>query len=602
MKGFPKFSCCLLVLLIVILATSYKVAGCPKGVDCDKDEGETDWPQYGEGIDSKSDLVNNGDPGKVVKALGDGNIKTKDIPAKRTPEVVPHMGEKQVGKLQPNQVKKGNWNKQGMTEKVRGLGDKVQHIPPDQASPELVNAMEDGQLEHLDDKQWQNAMEESDQIENLQEGDDEAVRQGLAHQGLNGFDDLYMSDRPTYYEDGILDFQGPNTTVQADTFDHGEYTFTDHGTTLQINNNNFTGGNNIQLINHTIYAETIQEGTADYSSGTADFTQASDAYFGEENYTLETADSVTIDGANTYYADNVTNITVTEENMHIESAETVTLGDTLLGSQVTNATVPFTFNHSLFNFSFTIDEYDRLEAEHAEVISLDERLYHNVSDATILFNQSIIYANMTSGKDTAEYAFDNPRDATDAAIRLDRGEEAIYAQHNDSLFFETPDTAEAILGEGDTLHTSTRPIATHHIDPVMVLLPANGTIKLYDTTQFIGQSDTASLFANTSGAYVRMDNTHKLYPGNLTAHSRTLGNISLALFDTSEGQTELPWGTVRYNDSRIHLGNRSFPINTATRYYYITDQGSIMPAQPLEIVEHNGRPVLRKEGLIYKRS
>ena len=97
--------------------------------------------------------------------------------------------------------------------------------------------------------------------------------------------------------------------------------------------------------------------------------------------------------------------------------------------------MPFTFNFSLFNFSFTIDEYDRLHAERAGIISIDERLYHNVRNATILFDESITYANITSGREKAEYAFDNPRDSVDADIRLDRGEQAIYAQHNDSLFF-----------------------------------------------------------------------------------------------------------------------------------------------------------------------
>ena len=188
-------------------------------------EGSQDKEPWGEGSDfeDENDFKNNAPPEKIGDAVANGHLAAQDVPKDRFPECQSQIPENKLGNLKEGQIKNMNFNEDGMPSKVSNLGPKVTAIPPEQASPELVNEMTGEQREELDGEQWQNAMEESDQIENLQEGDDEAVRQGLAHQGLNGFDDLYMSDRPTYYEDGVLDFEGPNTTVQADTFDHGDY-------------------------------------------------------------------------------------------------------------------------------------------------------------------------------------------------------------------------------------------------------------------------------------------------------------------------------------------------------------------------------------------
>ena len=146
----------LLAILFIILLPIVIANNMDKKGGSDK-EAPTWQDQYDTKQDLKDAIKNgNADATLVKKALGKDGSMTVDELGDNLRKYQEQIPKEQYGKLRDQQIKSMDWNNPQVRGNVQKLGDKVQHIPPDQASPELVNEMTGEQREELDGEQWQN--------------------------------------------------------------------------------------------------------------------------------------------------------------------------------------------------------------------------------------------------------------------------------------------------------------------------------------------------------------------------------------------------------------------------------------------------------------
>lgn len=332
------------------------------------------------------------------------------------------------------------------------------------------------------------------------------------------------TDTTITVQDGMM--QLGNHTINLPTFTYGNISLRLHNNTLTVNGrHHLRVTRNLSATNQGLRADNISSGTSRIStniSGTrysfnTSYTNATNAELKPQSLRFAHTDTTIRRTPGTdYFISNASELLLNSDKLAMRSADIVFFPDTLL-AHCSNITFPFRFHDTLLNSTANLTTHEKLQGT-AERMRISGTNNPGMRDSTLLINQSVNYANLTAADD-ATFRFNNHK------LTLDEGEHAEYA-HSNATTLRTNDSITAQI-ESYTLRTSTHPLATHHIDPVMVLTRMEGELALFNTTQYIESADTAELFSNASGAYVTLNNTYPLPPG-FARDIYASGNITLS--------------------------------------------------------------------------
>ena len=200
-------------------------------------------------------------------------------------------------------------------------------------------------------------------------------------------------------------------------FDYGGYKFNTGSVKdgpLHLNN-----ANNVEKQGGIVTADTITQGSTTLtqtvngqpSSFTTTFDNVQQAYFMPNSFAFQSVDSLTITQNTTsltYIISDANNITFDGQNLLIDHADSVIIGNNIIAANADNIKIPFTFTYELFDISFELDNYQEILVERSDLVQIGDRTYTNLSNARFITNNdTIVYANVTA-KTHNIYEFENP--------------------------------------------------------------------------------------------------------------------------------------------------------------------------------------------------
>ena len=347
-------------------------------------------------------------------------IPADKIPVNKIQDVQGKLGKFQIAKLNTDQVQSVNWDDMGA--KVKDLGDKVNDLKPEQATETVYNNLDDTQKKNLNGDLWKEFMAKDKPLTGLQDGTPKEVAKGLQQQG-HAVDNIDFGITPVNYDSGTLyvDPQNNPTTINLNSFDSGSHSISvgPRGVVKIDNRLSIRNANNVGASGNIITADSIKEGSTTLtqtvngqpSSFTTTFDNVQQAYFMPDSFAFQSVDSLTITQnttALTYIISDANNITFDGQNLLIDHADSVIIGNNIIAANADNIKIPFTFTYELFDISFELDNYQEILVERSDLVQIGDRTYTNLSNARFITNNdTIVYANVTA-KTHNIYEFENP--------------------------------------------------------------------------------------------------------------------------------------------------------------------------------------------------
>ena len=378
---------------------------------------------WGGGIEQlqPAELTGNQIPNQeLVDYLADSDNPESDL--KKIIEASGTKADQIIKDLDTETINKINWDDEAFSSKIPKLGDKVNNLKPEQATETVYNNLDDTQIKNLNGDLWKEFMAKDKPLTGLQDGAPEEVAKGLQQQG-HAVDNIDFGITPVNYDSGTLYVDPLNnpTTINLNSFNSGSHSIAvgPRGVVKIDNRLSIRNANNVGASGNIITADSIQTGSTTLtqtingqpSSFTTTFDNVQQAYFMPDSFAFQSVDSLTITQnttALTYIISDANNITFDGQNLLIDHADSVIIGNNIIAANADNIKIPFTFTYELFDISFELDNYQEILVERSDLVQIGDRTYTNLSNARFITNNdTIVYANVTA-KTHNIYEFENP--------------------------------------------------------------------------------------------------------------------------------------------------------------------------------------------------
>lgn len=364
--------------------------------------------------------------------------------------------------------------------------------------------------------------------------------------GASGFFGYVWPDLSELYTRNLL---------QGSFFSNGDYNINSVSYLLDANLV-FNNAENVIRTGDIVVADSIESGSVEIENDgiefTASFEGVKDAIFFEDGYAFGSADMVTIETGivgKSYIITGAGNITFGEDNLTIDHADSIIVGDQIIASNADGIVIPFTFEYDIFDLTYTFDEYNDIQVERSDHIQISERSFAHIGKTQFIVtgdDSRIVLANITNAGPEIEYLFDNPiQPEVDVRVTADTDEQFTYINAEDitgkqQLFLTSSDPIESVIGAQDGRETTFDMFGripldtTDRTDDLITLKAFENQVVIYNAGKVMDVTDELYAEKNATHTYLKYDGKIVEIP---QADADKLLVTSSALKITAEGNT-----------------------------------------------------------------